>query len=62
MLIEAKSPVDTTDKERTTPLHHAALNGHLKVVRILLENGASTDVQDVNGNSPLDLAILTDHE
>ena len=62
MLIEAHSEVDPTDKEGTTPLHRAACNGHLKVVKILLDNSANANALDVDGNSPLDLAINCDHE
>jgi ankyrin repeat protein len=29
-----------------TPLHHAALRGHLDVVRALVDRGARTDMRD----------------
>ncbi len=38
------------------PLHWACQNGHLEAVKVLLENGASTEVRDANGKTPLDRA------
>jgi ankyrin repeat protein len=34
-----------------TPLHHAALRGHLDVVRALVERGARTDMRDTIYNA-----------
>jgi ankyrin repeat protein len=39
-------PIDRTDAEGLTALHHAARNGHLDVVRTLVARGASTTVRD----------------
>ena len=39
-----------------TPLHPAALNGHLNTVRLLLECGADRNIRDDSNKSPLDLA------
>ena len=32
----------------STPLHQAALAGHLEVVRLLVERGARLDIRDIN--------------
>jgi ankyrin repeat protein len=39
-------PIDRSDAEGLTALHHAARNGHLEVVRALVARGASTTVRD----------------
>jgi len=39
-----------------TALHEAALQGHAEIVRLLLDSGASTSVQDANRETPRDLA------
>jgi uncharacterized protein len=40
-----------------TPLHNAAEEGHLEVVRLLLAHGADANAKDHKGNTPFDLAI-----
>ncbi|CAG9819940.1 unnamed protein product [Phaedon cochleariae] len=37
-------------------LHHAALNGHKEIVKLLLDHDASTNIVDSKGSSPLHLA------
>ena len=47
------------DKERycgKTPLHWAAAGGHTDIVKLLLDAGADTDVEDEYGVTPLFLA------
>ena len=46
-----------------TPLHQAALAGHLAVVQILIEHGAKLDVKDTIYNAnPLDWALHADQQ
>ncbi|XP_034939821.1 ankyrin repeat and SAM domain-containing protein 1A-like [Chelonus insularis] len=44
------------DASGYSALHHAALNGHRDVVKLLLQHEASTNVVDAKGSSPLHLA------
>ncbi|XP_043268732.1 ankyrin repeat and SAM domain-containing protein 1A-like isoform X2 [Venturia canescens] len=44
------------DASGYSSLHHAALNGHKDIVKLLLQYEASTNVVDAKGSSPLHLA------
>jgi len=69
----AKTPelIDAKTDFGATPLHCAAYEGHAEMVRLLLDRGADTKAKDINGQTPLDIAvamekvdvirILTDH-
>ncbi|XP_041084455.1 ankyrin repeat and SAM domain-containing protein 1A-like isoform X7 [Polyodon spathula] len=48
--------VNCVDSTGYTPLHHSALNGHSKVVEVLLRNEALTNIADNKGCYPLHLA------
>ncbi|KAL1506735.1 hypothetical protein ABEB36_006041 [Hypothenemus hampei] len=49
------------DSSGYSPLHHAALNGHTDIVRLLLEYDASPNIVDSKGSSPLHLAAWSGH-
>lgn len=49
--------VDAQDSLGRTPLHWAAITGHEKVVKLLLENGANQFARDGSHSTPLELAI-----
>ena len=54
--------INAQDHEGKTPLHWAALNGHVKVVRCLVkECGANPYVRDYYGKSALDYASENGH-
>ena len=40
-----------------TPLHLAALGGHKKIVKILINSGALINPINLHGKTPIDLAI-----
>ncbi len=44
-----------------TCLHHAARRGHVSVVKLLLEAGVSSTIQDMSGKTPLHLACEFGH-
>ncbi|TMW55094.1 hypothetical protein Poli38472_013856 [Pythium oligandrum] len=57
------SPLEDGDKEilheygrRQTPLHVASSKGHFKIVELLLNNQAASNLQDEEGNTALHLA------
>lgn len=45
-----------------TPLHWATDNGHSDAVALLLERGASVNVQNESGDTPLHVAALFGHK
>ncbi|WCR53196.1 MAG: Actin-binding protein [Wolbachia endosymbiont of Ctenocephalides orientis wCori] len=49
------------DKYGRTPLHLAALRGHLDVVKSLIEKGADAKAEDKHGHTPIHLAAENGH-
>ena len=63
-LLLSRRNVDVNPREKhygRTPLLHAAADGHLDTVRVLLENGADMDIADSFGWSPLMYAESNGH-
>lgn len=56
LLIKNKSPLNATDSDGQTALHHAVAEGHGDAAVALLKAGAETDKRDLDGNLALDLA------
>ncbi|XP_077084139.1 putative palmitoyltransferase ZDHHC13 isoform X1 [Siphateles boraxobius] len=56
-LIKCNASVNAVDKvNRNSPLHCAVLAGNVDAAHILLEAGASVDLENTNGHTPIDLA------
>ena len=51
--LEIDININSQDKHGNTPLHLAAITGHIETVKILLNHGAMVDQQDLGGRSPL---------
>lgn len=64
--LEGGGRVDARDtdesRKNSTLLHFAAAEGRMPVVRLLLAHGASVDVQNSQGATPLILASMNGHE
>lgn len=56
LLEEGKSPVNATDMDGLTALHHAISEGHGDAAILLLKAGAEPDKRDSTGNLAIDLA------
>ncbi|CAI2364245.1 unnamed protein product [Moneuplotes crassus] len=56
-LLELKSDVNALDEERKTPLHHAAESAKMRIIPILVQNGASLVIRDkTNKKTPVQAA------
>lgn len=56
LLLQSRSPVNASDGDGCTALHHAIAEGHGDAAVVLLKAGAETDKKDGNGALALDLA------
>ena len=57
--LDAGTPVNFTDEEGRSLLHHAAACGQVEVIQLLQENGCYIGVVDNNGRTPLHYATGT---
>lgn len=57
MLLKAGGPPGTPGKKGHGPLHNASSNCHLSLVKMLLDHGASVNVTNSAGYTPLDCAL-----
>ena len=51
--IDAKTDLNLRDEEANTPLHNAALLGHVEIVNLLISNGAKINIKNGVGMTPL---------
>lgn len=54
--------VNVQDSGGYSALHHACLNGHMDIVKLLLSHEASPNLPDMRGSSPLHLAAWAGEE
>ena len=52
-LIKKNATIDIRNNKQQTPLHLAALNGHIDVAQALIRAGASINATDKDDNTPL---------
>lgn len=63
LLSQGADPNHIEDNACITPLHHAAQNGSLEVIPLLVEAGADIYAQtEPEGHTPLDVALAHGHE
>jgi len=60
-VIELGQNIDRLDGQSRTSLHHAAKHGHDKVVEMPLKHGASNNIDDCGGLTPLHLGASSGH-
>lgn len=61
MILSEQHDINCHDYDGRTPLHLAALNGFSDVVRLLLDFGANSSLEDADGKTAADLALEANH-
>lgn len=56
-LLDRHANINQQNKYGQAALHIAAINGSVRCTKLLLERGASSDMKDMNGKTPYDLAL-----
>lgn len=55
-LLASGASVNARGLDDDTPLHDASSNGHVRLVKLLVEKGADINVKNKRGKTPLDVA------
>jgi ankyrin repeat protein len=58
LLLDHNADVHVHNNKGDTPLHKAAIKGHLEVARILLERNAEVNSRNNHGSTPLLIGII----
>jgi ankyrin len=53
--------IESSGQNSSTPLHFAAREGQLDIVKLLLDKGANVDAKDSDGDNPLQCAEINGH-
>ncbi len=60
-MIENEANPNDENKDKWTPLHFAAKNGHFEIVQLLIEKKANMNAKEKNGWTPLHCAAEGGH-
>ena len=60
-LLENGAEVDSIDSKNMTPLHYAAMRGHLGIIHSLIQYQATIDAKCESLDTPLSLACTKGH-
>ncbi len=59
-LIEKNVPLDFQDSEGFTPLMQAAINGHEKIIKILISNGGDKNISNKHNKTAIQYALMNE--
>ncbi len=59
LLLDAYASIDPKDRNKSTPLHLAAENGHSQMLELLLAYGADVTIEDSLSRNALERAIVS---
>jgi cytohesin len=61
LLLNNGADPNVREESGNTPLHTAAQNGEMQIIRALLFNGADLTICNKDGKTPLDMAVEEGH-
>ena len=60
-MIDKGAQIEAKDSDGWNPLHNAAMEGHIEIVRLLCDRGADIEARSDNGRRPLQYAAQNGH-